>query len=170
MTAQQAGKVVLMLLTAWPNAKVERRSAQLYEAVIQPLDFEAAQAVVMELISTCEDPFLPRPATIRRLVMERCRALDGRAVLTAEEAWLLVQARIQNGGYYTGGVFAEPSIQRAVTAIGWGELCHNPNVEATRGHFLRFYNSYRERELKEEMLTLGGPADVSALPDLRNES
>ena len=79
MTAQEASQIVLMLCANWPNTRPGAETLQLYETLILPLDASDAKAVAMELISTCEDPFLPKPATIIRMAAARRMALDGRA-------------------------------------------------------------------------------------------
>jgi hypothetical protein len=164
MTEEQASRLVLMLCANWPNTRPEAESLRLFERIIRPLNAEDAEAVVMELIATSEDAFLPKPATILRMAAMRRMALDGRAPLSGEEAWAKVQQCIEQRGFYRGPGNLDTQIQRAVAAVGWDKLCHDENVAASRAHFIKIYNAIQEREEKDEVAALVAAEHGWALP------
>jgi hypothetical protein len=119
----------------------------------------------MELISTSEAEFLPRPATICRMVAARRLAADGRGILTGEEAWVQVQAAIRDIGYYGYLSHLNPTIRRAIDAVGWRELCVSENIAASRAHFLRIFDALQQREVSDQVGRLIGSDLGWLLPD-----
>ena len=77
-------------------------------------------------------------------------------LLSGEEAWAKVQECIEQRGFYCGPGSLDARIRRAVDAVGWGELCHNDNVAASRAHFIKIYNAIQCREEKNEVTALVG--------------
>jgi hypothetical protein len=165
MTDEAASKMVLMLLANWPNTRAGAETLRLYEQTIRPLDATDAEAVVMEIIATSEAEFLPKPATICRMVAERRLAVEGRVMLTGEEAWTQVQDAIRRCGYYSYPGSLHPRILRAIDAIGWRELCTSENIEANRAHFFRIFNAVQQREVSDQVGRLVGSDLGWLLPD-----
>lgn len=75
--------------------------------------------------------------------------------LTEGEAWALVtkeQARV--GGFYGVPNINNSIVQKAVECIGWRQICLAENLEATRAHFFKIYNSLLERERNQKIFGL----------------
>jgi hypothetical protein len=71
--------------------------------------------------------------------------MTGALAPTQEEAWREVVRAITTHGYTRMPEWSDPAVERAVETIGWVEICHNTNVEATRAHFFKAYEGYRGR-------------------------
>lgn len=103
---------------------------------------EILQAAVVKVCR--ESPFFPSVAQI----VAAAREMDpAQAKLpTAAEAWEEVGQLLRRAypGYCP--VYSCELVKRAVQAIGWFELYTGDNPEASRAHFLKIYESMRNRE------------------------
>jgi hypothetical protein len=165
MTELEAQEITMMLAANWPNSRASDETLSLYEKILRPLDINDARAAVMELVSTSEAEFMPKPATICRLTAERRLAIEGRVMLSAEEAWAEVQNAIRRCGYYSYPANLHPRIRRAIDAMGWCELCSSENPVADRAHFFRIFEAVQQREVSDQVRDLIGSALGWLLPD-----
>jgi hypothetical protein len=156
MTKEQSQEIVLMLTANWPNFKASHETVALYEKIIAALPVADTQAVVMEIISTSEAEFMPKPAFIARKVAERQLAAKGHSVMSGEEAWKLVQDAIRQIGYYGYPSGLNALVRAAVDALDWKEICTNENIEATRAHFFRIYDSTQQRLVQSQLAATVG--------------
>ncbi len=78
---------------------------------------------------------------------------------TAIEAWGMVLKEIGRTGSYGTPKIPNDMVQRAVEMIGWRDICLSDNVEASRAHFFRAYESLIKRE---QDLSVLGPAGGEA--------
>ena len=62
-----------------------------------------------------------------------------------------VAEAIRHIGYYRQPTFENEALTRAVAAIDWKEICTNPNVEATRAHFMRIFDMMQRRQMQDSI-------------------
>jgi len=93
--------------------------------------------------------FPPTIAEIREEAKEYSREVE----LTPEEAWALVYRDIHVYGYYREPVYDDWKLEAAKNAIGWHTLCDmtEETKEVIRAHFMRIYESFRNRQKYAEV-------------------
>lgn len=91
--------------------------------------------------------FSPTISEIREKALEY-----NNAELTAEEAWAVVYCDIHSRGYYNEPHYDDWKLEAAKNAIGWQTLCSmlEDDKNTIRAHFMRIYNSFRERQKQIE--------------------
>ena len=140
MTRDEAAKVVAMLKAAFPHQPFPTDSARVYIEFLLDLDVDAALRAVRRLIAEPGRRFMPTIGEIRGA------ALDVVApVPLPEEAWGEVVQQIHAEGYYGRPRFSHPVIYQAVEAIGWREICLSEEPGVVRAHFMRAYETLRQR-------------------------
>lgn len=148
MTKAEVSQVVFMLLAAYPNGeKVRDETVEVYEQLLQDLDFESAKAAVVRVGQTHR--FLPTVAEIR--AVERDLRLGARR--TGMEAWGDVTRAISAIGSYRTPVFDDPAVAKVVACMGWRELCLGDNESALRARFIEAYEAISDRELREQAVS-----------------
>lgn len=163
MTEVEAQKLVTVLVTAWPtsfarlDANQRTDTMRLYREMIADLDYAAANAAVKRLIASSR--FLPTVAEIRESAIQA----DCGPQRAGGEAWGDVLAAVHRFGVYRSPAFADPLVARAVSALGWEEICNSENQAADRARFVELYEKLTVTERRE----LAMPADVRRLPEPR---
>ncbi len=145
MTEVEGKRITTLLVAAYPSWKPGEATMQLYERLLSPLDAKLVEEAVLRIIRTPRD-FAPPVGAIfheaARLVL-----LGDESEMTPEEAWAKVAAAVRSHGCYRQPRFANRALARTVAALNWGELCTNPNIEATRAHFFRLFGAFQERRI-----------------------
>ena len=159
MKKSEAAELVALVQAAFPRLEITAATVRLYAEMLADVDAELGRAAVLELVKTQVYPTLPTVGEIRQRVTDLAFRRAG--LLTAEEAWEVVQWAFRKVGQYRpfpdttkGG----PLLKRAVTAIGWVNLCNSENLVADRAHFFRVYEALVGRE--RERLTLNPHAAI----------
>jgi hypothetical protein len=163
MTEVEGKRIVALLVAAYPAWKPSEATMQLYERLLRPLEAGLAEAAVLRIIRTPRE-FAPPVGSICYQAA-RLALPQGEAELSAEEAWAEVTAAIRRHGCYRPPTFANAALARAVAAMDWGELCTNPNVEATRAHFFRLFGAFQERRIERQAEELSGGARCAELAE-----
>ncbi len=140
MEASRAAELVAMITAAFPAWKPTLETVKLYAKLLEPVPLEIGQQAIMELLSEPRE-FAPAVGVIIDRAAKLALAQSGSGLLSAEEAWALVMDRIGSNGSYRGPGSVDQVTRRAIEAIGWHDLCTNPNIEASRAHFLRIHVS-----------------------------
>lgn len=87
MTKSEAAKLVMMLLAAFPGAKVNEGTSAVYEEMLADLEFKVARIAVTRLLKTHKFPVLPTIAEIREQCgLVRRELADARAVAERRRA------------------------------------------------------------------------------------
>lgn len=161
MTKGEALKLVTYIVAAYPRPEVAPETIEVYVANLVDLPYDDTKAAVGILLRQAK--FLPAIAEIRSAYTDHVLRKVG--LLTAGEAWEVVQWAFWKVGQYRpfpdttkGG----PLLKRAVTAIGWQNLCNSENLVADRAHFFRVYEALVGRE--RERLTLDPHAQIGGAP------
>jgi hypothetical protein len=151
MTLDESSRLVAQLAAAFPNAVIQRETAQVYSAALADLDPDAAQRAIVRIIATSR--FFPSIAEIRSLVAEEACGLPD-----AEQAWLEVAAAVRafddSDRETWWPEWSAPIIGEALLGVGslWS-LSISSNPSADRAQFARIYNSLRRRQV--ETVALG---------------
>ena len=87
-----------------------------------------------------------------------------RKLPSAAEAWEEVEQQICAAGIYKPPVFSSELVRRAARAIGWLQLCSSENPAADRAHFLRLYESMKNKRKEareiEQVMKIAGVGDL----------
>jgi hypothetical protein len=161
MTEVESKRITTLLIAAYPAWKPSEATMQLYERLLRPLEAGLAEEAVLQIIRTPRE-FAP---TVGSICHQAARIALGRSEgdLNPEEAWAEVAAAIRTHGCYREPTFVNPALTRAVTALGWSELCTSPNLEATRAHFFRLFGAFQERRIARRVEELSGGARCAEL-------
>jgi hypothetical protein len=122
---------------------------RLYAKLLEPFDAEQAQRAVMTLLYSPREFAPPVGVIVEAINVEKQRATG--QFMSAEEAWAEVTEAIRHLGYYRQPTFENEALTRAVAAMDWKEICTNPNVEATRAHFMRIFDMMQQRQMQDSI-------------------
>lgn len=153
MEAKEFGTVMSALKAAYPNANIvpDKRSTELWWAMLMDLDYAVCLNAVKQLIST--NKFCPTIAEIRE-----CYARTASPELPDwGNGWGEVQRAIHNYGYCREEEALESmseQTRRCVKRMGWQNICMSENPSADRANFRMIYE--RESNSKMAMLQLPG--------------
>ena len=162
MTKAEVVALVTLATAAYPaaQAKDPEPVVKAWRLLLPELSFPVAKAALFKVCRTSQ--FFPSVADIAQAAAE----LDPRAdrLPTAAEAWEEVAGLIRTVGPYRAPAYSCDTVRRAAQSIGWRQLCTGENPEADRAHFLKIYESLRERKLaareNETALKISGASDV----------
>ena len=131
-----------------------------WSLMLADLDPVVAKAAVIKVCR--ESDYFPSVARIVAAAEE----LDPRneKLPTAAEAWEEVEQQICSAGIYKPPVFSCDLVRRAARAIGWLQLCSSENPAADRAHFLRLYESMKNKRKEakeiEQVMKIAGVGDL----------
>ena len=121
--------------------------AEILWIFLQELTDEEFNKAINELISTQKELY---PGTnLIALIREKAKTTLS---LTAGEAWGIVYNEILKTGNYGTPEISDPIIAKAVSIIGWRELCLSEQISIERAHFMKIYDMLVQREQQEKML------------------
>ena len=142
------------------QAKDPRPIVEAWSLMLGDLDPVLAKAAIIKVCR--ESDFFPSVARI----VAAARELDPGAekLPTAAEAWEEVEQQICAAGIYKSPVFSNDLVRRAARAIGWLQLCSSENPAADRAHFLRLYESMKNKRKEakeiEQVMKIAGVGDL----------
>ena len=148
MTLEQARKLVLLALLAFPNMQDKAFSAKgvamLLQKLLSDIPYDIAEKAVSKVIMTSK--FFPTIAEIR----EAAGTLkENSSILpSAEDAWEEVCRKLDP---YKVPTWSHPMVAKVVKLIGFSNLCHSENIAVERGQFLKIYAAYEKREKDSEV-------------------
>ena len=131
-----------------------------WSLMLADLDPVVAKAAVIKVCR--ESDYFPSVARIVAAAEE----LDPRneKLPTAAEAWEEVEKQICSAGIYKPPVFSSELVRRAARSIGWLQLCSSENPAADRAHFLRLYESMKNKRKEakelEQVMKIAGVGDL----------
>ena len=131
-----------------------------WSLMLADLDPVVAKAAVIKVCR--ESDYFPSVARIVAAAEE----LDPRneKLPTAAEAWEEVEKLIIRFGPYRAPQYSCDTVRRAVRAIGWLQLCCSENPAADRAHFLRLYDSMKNKRKEareiEQVMKIAGVGDL----------
>lgn len=183
MKPSDAGKIVAMLITAWPDSwrflsdEQQLYSRKLYREFLADLEYPVADAAVRRLVGSAKK--MPSVAEIRAVCME---LTDGR-LDRGGEAWGRILKLIGRYGINrrprvaedvddTPDVFevSDPILARVISAMGWRELCLSENQPADRARVIELYEQLALQFTQDRQTTALAPIPAQrSLPNKRRE-
>ena len=144
MTSKQALQIIGVLTAAYPRTDIQEETVEIFSRFLLDLPYEVGQMAALKLIG--ESKWFPSVAELRQGAIE---VASTNQLPSAAEAWGEVKNQMRFTGYYGTPSFSHSLITKTVEAFGWQGLCVSENIIADRAHFLKIYESYRTRELRE---------------------
>ena len=127
-------KAIGVLQRAFPGQAMPADTVMLYAEMLSDLPVEAVKAAIGSLIRQRQYPTLPTIGEIRREVA--ALALGAPSPAEAAEE---VREQMGSVGYYGTPRFSHPLIGRAVSAMGWRNLCMSEEPFRSMAEFRRIY-------------------------------
>lgn len=149
MNQREVSQVLTALKAVWTTHPITEDTVAVYAASLEDVTGEQGKWAALTWVRTGK--FFPTPAELRTLIAERLLRLA-----PAEDAWLEVKRAVRDVGSYGAPCWSSPILARAMEAIGYREFCMSEMADepAWRAQFVRFYEAYRDRALRER--TVGG--------------
>jgi hypothetical protein len=139
MTPSETAKLVGLLMVAFPNFKMASDTAEVYEMMLDDLDYEATKGAVRGLLATCR--FFPTIAEIRAAVVDA----ELGPTVPALVAWGRVCDEIRRVGANGRPRIDDALTARCVDAMDWRYLCRSSNDAADRARFCELYGQLRDQ-------------------------
>ncbi|MDD2979572.1 MAG: replicative helicase loader/inhibitor [Hespellia sp.] len=149
MNKEEFATIAIGIKSAYPASKVleDKASMDFWYMMLQDMDYKIVQNAVLEHIST--NTFPPSIAEIRK----QCAARFGKQIKSFDEAWGTVQKAVSTYGWERPLEAYEKMDELTVEVvknIGWNNICHGNNPDATRANFRMAYeekaNAVRSRK------------------------
>ena len=160
MTAQETGKIIDILIAAYPNFKPTKQTAILWAQMFVDDPVEMVASGVKAYIATDTTGFAPAIGQIKQLIA-KAKAEDA---MTEGEAWALIRKAIGNGLYGADAEFKKlpPILQRIVGEADqltrWAMLTDGLDTVVASN----VQRSYR-KALEQEQFRQALPSDVKAV-------
>lgn len=174
MTPAELDRCMETMVAAWPHYSPGPDTFRLLERLVGELTFEVVGTAIAEF-SLGGREFAPPPG----LLAQRCRQLASLGqtgpLPDASEALAEVYERIAREGVYRTPAWSHPALGQTIDALGgWEAVCMDDNPEAFRAHFMRLYETCRQRHLVPSLAGFAEPPGLAPgrppgipLPDLR---
>lgn len=153
-------KILAVLFAAYPietrNVPAEEAliTAKVYASALDDLGEDEVNQAIMFLVKTSER--LPTVAKIRATVLE----LRYGPARPGGDAWGDVVREIRRQGLSGLSAFADPLVAKAVSRLGWGELCRSENPAADRARFIELYDALVREERHHAAARLGATSEL----------
>lgn len=160
MTKAETIKLLAILRAAYPNQTITEETVDVYCGMLADLDAEDATKGVKALLA--ESRFFPTIAEIRTAALRNDAAAD-----TGELAWGEVMAAVKRCGIYGLPEWSSETVQRAVRAIGWEQICQcqMSDLNTLRAQFIRMFSAYHgHAERARNIGSLRGETPPPAFP------
>jgi hypothetical protein len=148
MTEQESAELCMMLAAAYPSWRPTVPTLRLYSSALAPLPVEVAREATIRIIRSDRE-FPPPVGVIWTEAVKLIQAAEGRPHIAAEDAWSEVRDKMRQLGIYKYPTWSHPTIEEAVEAIGWRDLCLTENIVATRAHFFRIFEAKQRRAFED---------------------
>lgn len=162
MTREEAGQIISVLFSTYPNTTVERRHVDAYISGLVDLPADAAGRAVDRLRRTSK--FLPSVSEIRECASD----LKVGPRRTGVEAWETLQQACRRWGWQQSPKITDPKMARAVNVLGgWVAACSiTTDAEmSARARFIEAYDVFSRRERLD--MESGIPLPEQLNPEMR---
>lgn len=141
MKPSEVTTIVAMLAAAYPAARMNEATVDVYELMLGDLDYQVARDAIARIIRTSK--FLPTVAEI----LEAAATEAVGETRNALQAWGDVMQAIRRVGQYGLPKFKDPLVAECVKSLGWRYLCTADVPESVdRARFAELYNDLQRRE------------------------
>jgi len=144
VTQQETAQLIAYLRAVMPHQRglITKETILAYADALADVPFVDCIAAAKRHVAI--SPYLPSVSDLLGQLAEQDTDIP-----PAEQAWEQVMAAIRNWGYYRPWVFDNPVLQRSVDSIGKDTFCLSEEIGVERAHFMRVYESYRQRVMRE---------------------
>lgn len=135
MTQDECYKLISVLFTSYPTAKVSQRNAEAFASALADLPADVAAQAIDRLRRTMV--FLPGISQIREAAAEVVLGPKR----SGEDAYRILLETIRKVGRYEVPTFTDPHLQRALGVWGsWIDACNSPSEDpGGRARFIELY-------------------------------
>lgn len=153
MTPEEVSRVLAILKSNWPDAKITEDVRRNYAAGLSHLSYQEAERAALDCVRN--QKWFPKVAELCDAAAEHSIPVD------PEVGWEEVMREVKRVGYkplpvFRNGVmedppqrqFSSPLIERAVNAVGWDAICfaQTDKIGVQQAAFTKAYNALVERE------------------------
>lgn len=149
---QKITDAIEILAAAFPNNKITQETIRVYQIALSDIPSDVLEKAIIHITTT--NKFFPTVAEIRDAAYLLMAGIN--KIPSAFEAWKEVQDQIAIcGDYWRYSInekkpeYTHPLIEKAVSIMGYKQLCESDNVVADRAHFFRVYESLYQRAMNE---------------------
>lgn len=160
-TVLEVTKMFAIMSLAWPSYKAKEGTIEVYASMLEDIPPDVLVAAARTLIASGGE-FFPSVSAWRQTALDIL--LNKNGTPTAIEAWEEAVKECNRCGdywrYQEGKKYPEythPLIESCVRAIGYAQILETENIDIVRAHFLKAYESLRQRHDIEQR----------ALPDVK---
>lgn len=164
MTREEVIVIMGTLQVAYPRfyANISKQQVEmavnLWTTMLADVTAEQATLAVNKVIATSEWP--PTIADIRKAVYETQQG----KIKEAGEAWGEVTKAIRAYGYMREQEALESMSEETRTAVvymGWKTICNSEDLMADRAHFLKIYDTVKQREMEKNQVPVAIRAKIA---------
>lgn len=137
MTHAECLQLFALLAAAYPKEPMTKPQVELYATLLAPYAVTAVRDAALTHVQ--KSPWFPR-------VSDLVGQLEVGTTRDPDQGWAEVLRQVRCEGWCGTPQWSGPAVAEAVQALGWQEICASDNQEATRAHFLRFYERSRQRQ------------------------
>lgn len=144
--------VLAVLASAFPANKVSSETIKIYQLTLHDIPVDVLENACLHLVAT--NKFFPTVSEIRDTAHNIMLGMH--KIPSAFEAWEEVQRQISLcGDYYRYQIvarkpeYSHPLVEKAVSIMGYRQLCESENLVADRAHFFKVYESLFQRAVSE---------------------
>ena len=137
-------KMLTVLVLAFPNAKIEKGTIDVYARDLADLPEEVLDLACQECRVTLR--FFPTISEIREAAAKLQSGVD--SLPPAGEAWREFQVMAGHHSEMPHDI-TNPVLAQTLKGMGWRYLTTSDNVVADRARFIELYNEYAKRRLRQ---------------------
>lgn len=144
-------RIISLAAINYPNFQLDEPRLKLFYTMLKDIDIKTLEASMLLHIGSSSFP--PTVADLRKKAVEieefETSSLD------ATKAWGEVMYALRAYGYYDAkNAFKSmsPLTSKVIRSMGWTELCKSDKLAVERGQFIKLYNSYKDRIMKEKQI------------------
>jgi hypothetical protein len=159
MTQNEAYRLIGLLFTSYPSAKLTQQHADSYASAIMEMPVEGASKAIERLRRTSK--FLPSISEVRECVSD----LTVGPRRTGVEAWETLQKALRKWGWCNPPKITDPKMARAIDVLGgWQAACSiTTDMEmSARARFIEAYDVFARRERLDMESGIPLPAQMNA--------
>lgn len=133
MNRTEIAGLLALCAAAYPHVGITKETAIVYAEMLADIDVAVAKQAVERLIVTSQ--YFPTVAAIR----EQSASILSPSAPSLASAWDEVISQVRKVGHRSRPEWSHESIARAVSTLGWREICMSENQTAIRAHFFKVY-------------------------------
>lgn len=143
-------EIMGMIGAAFPNFAPSKETIALYRQLLSDIPLDLLHAATLHTISQADRKFAPSVGEIRGAAGEIMRSVS--KIPSSYEAWEEVRLAMVEVGSYGTPKFSHPLVAKAVSVIGWRDMCLSENTVADRSRFIQAYEQLEQRAMRDGIM------------------